>query len=225
MKNKKKELILFLSNLISENRRTKFNEVVNHRTRHISVVLEDIYQPHNASAVLRSCDIFGVQDIHIIENRNTYTVNPDIALGSAKWLNLHKYKKNDNNTLTCLRTLKEKGYTIVATSPYDNYPTLDELTIDHPIALVFGTELTGISETVINNTDKFVRIPMYGFTESFNISVCAALCLYTLVNKLRKSEISWQLNEDEKDEIILQWLRNSIKKSEIIEKEFLSKFQ
>ena len=224
MKNKKKELISFLSNMISENRRDKFDAVANYRTRHITVVLEDIYQPHNASAVLRSCDIFGVQDIHIIENRNTYTVNPDVALGSAKWLSLHKYKKNDNNSLACLNDLKEKGYKIVATSPYEKYPTLDELVIEQPIALVFGTELTGISDTIINNADEFVRIPMYGFTESFNISVSAALCLHTLVNKLHKSSINWKLTDDEKDEILLQWLKNSIKKSDIIEKEFLSKY-
>ncbi len=223
MKNKKKELIAFLSNLISENRRIKFDEVLNYRTKHISVVLEDIYQPHNASAVLRSCDIFGVQNIHIIENRNTYTINPDVALGSAKWLSLHKYKKNDNNTLTCLNNLKGKGYKIVATSPYEKYPTLDELSINQPLALVFGTELTGISDTVINNADEFVRIPMFGFTESFNISVCAALCLHTLITKLHKSNINWKISEDEKDEIVLQWLKTSIKKSDIIEKEFLSK--
>lgn len=223
MKNRKKELIAFLSNLISENRIEKFDEVLNYRTKHISVVLEDIYQPHNASAVLRSCDIFGIQNIHVIENRNTYTINPDVALGSAKWLSLHKYKKNDNNTLTCLNNLKEEGYKIVATSPYEKYPTLDELSITQPLALVFGTELTGISDTVINNADEFVRIPMYGFTESFNISVCAALCLHTLVNKLHKSDINWKISEDEKDEIVLQWLKTSIKKSDIIEKAFLGK--
>jgi tRNA (guanosine-2'-O-)-methyltransferase len=223
VKNKKKELIAFLSNLISENRRKKFDEVLNYRTKHISVVLEDIYQSHNASAVLRSCDIFGIQNIHVIENRNTYTINPDVALGSAKWLSLHKYKKNDNNTLICLNNLKEKGYKIVATSPYEKYSTLDELSIKQPLALVFGTELTGISDTAINNADEFVRIPMYGFTESFNISVCAALCLHTLVNKLHKSDINWKISEDEKDEIVLQWLKTSIKKSDIIEKEFLSK--
>jgi tRNA (guanosine-2'-O-)-methyltransferase len=220
----KKELISYLSNLISDNRKEKFNEVLHCRTRYISVVLEDIYQPHNASAVLRSCDIFGVQDIHIIENRNTYTVNPDIALGSAKWLSLHKYKNNDNNTLTCLKSLKEKGYRIVATSPYEKYPTLDELSIEQPIALVFGTELTGISDTIVKHADEFVRIPMYGFTESFNISVCAALCLHTLINKLHKSDKSWKLNDDEKDEILLQWLKKTIKKADIIEKNFMRGF-
>src|SRR3954466_4826771 len=103
-----KELITYLSQFISENRRSKFDEVLNYRTRHITIVLEDLYQPHNASAVLRSCDIFGIQDIHIIENRNAYTVNRDIALGSPKWLNTYKYSEPKNNTLNCINQLKEK---------------------------------------------------------------------------------------------------------------------
>lgn len=217
------ELIEYLSGFISENRRQKFVEVIRWRTRHITVVLEDIYQPHNASAVLRSCDCFGIQDIHVIENRNRYTVNPDVALGSPKWLNLHKYKQAENNTLSCLRSLKEKGYRIVATSPHKNDCNIEDLPIDGKLALVFGTELEGISDTVREQADEFVKIPMFGFTESFNISVSAAICLHTLVNRLHRSGIKWQLEEKEKEEVLLGWLRNSINRSELLEKEFLKK--
>lgn len=218
-----KELIDYLSNLISENRRAKFDEVLNYRTRHITIVLEDLYQPHNASAVLRSCDIFGIQDIHIIENRNAYTVNKDIALGSPKWLNTYTYKGAENNTLNCINQLKEKGYRIVATSPHENNCSIEQLSVDTPLALIFGTELTGISETVRAHADEFVTIPMFGFTESFNISVSAALCLHTLTSKLHQSDAEWHLKDSEKDELLLTWLRNTIRKVELIEKDFLEK--
>lgn len=218
-----KELIEYLSQFISETRRAKFDTVLNYRTRHITVVLEDLYQPHNASAVLRSCDIFGIQDIHIIENKNAYTVNKDIALGAPKWLNLHKYRKEDNNSLDCIKKLKEQGYRIVATTPHEKDCNLEDLPIDKPLALFFGTELTGISDTVREHADEYVKIPMYGFTESFNISVSAALCLHTLKEKLHKSKVDWHLNDLEKEELLLSWLRNSIHKVEMIEKDYFLK--
>jgi len=217
------DMINYLSSFISETRRAKFDQVLQYRTRHITIVLEDLYQPHNASAVLRSCDIFGIQDIHIIENKHAYTVNKDIAMGSPKWLNLHKYRNQENNTITCITQLKQKGYHIIATSPNENSYSIDDLPIDQPLALFFGTELTGISETVLQQADKLVKIPMYGFTESFNISVSAALCLRSLTEKLHKSDLNWHLNEEEKQELLLRWLRNSIRKVEMIEKDYMAK--
>ena len=217
------KLILYLSTFLSDSRRSKFDAVLHYRTRFLTVVLEDIYQPHNASAVLRSCDIFGIQDVHIVENSNAYTLNKDVAMGSPKWLDLHKYRKQENNSLVCIKKLKEKGYKIVATSPGKDDCNLDDLPIDTPTALIFGTELTGISNTVKENADAFVKIPMYGFTESFNISVSAALCLHTLTKKLHTSTLEWQLTQDEKQELSLRWLRNSIKKVELIERDYVAK--
>ena len=218
-----KELINYLSNLISDNRRAKFDEVLNFRTRHITIMLEDLYQPHNASAVLRSCDIFGIQDIHIVENKNVYTVNKDIALGSPKWLNISQYREKENNTKSCIEHFKTKGYHIVATSPDKNGCKLEELNITKPIALIFGTELTGISDTVRDMADSFVQIPMFGFTESFNISVSVALFLHTLTAKLHQSSFNWHLSEDEKNVLLLDWLRKSIRKVDLIEKDFFEK--
>ena len=217
------KFIDYLSSFISETRRGKFEEVLNFRTRHITIALEDIYQPHNASAVLRSCDIFGIQDIHIVENKNAYTVNKDIAMGAPKWLNLLKHRNAENNSLECIKKLKEKGYRIVATTPHEKGCNLNELSIEKPLALIFGTELTGISETAIAHADEFVQIPMYGFTESFNISVSAALCLHTLSEKLHRSTVDWHLSESEKNELRLNWLRKSIRKVEMIEKDYFAK--
>ncbi len=221
----KKEVLAFLSTYVTDNRKQLFNQVIQYRTRHITVVLEDIYQPHNASAVLRSADLTGIQDIHIIENRNQYEVNPEVAMGSSKWLDLIKYNDSEENTLKAYDALRKQGYRIIATTPHTEDKNLDEISLDGKMALVFGTELKGLSETAIQNADEYLRIPMYGFTESYNISVSAALTLFTLTEKLRKSEISWQLTEDEKLDILLEWTRRSIKRSELIEKEFFQRMK
>jgi len=218
----KLKLLDHLMSFISEERKKRFSDIIQYRTRHICVVLEDIYQSHNASAVLRSCDLTGVQDIHIIENRNEYDVNPEVALGSSKWLNLIKYNNNDNNTIEAFAKLRTEGYKIVATTPHKNSMNLDSLPLDDKVAVVFGTELTGLSDLAIDSADEYLSIPMYGFTESYNISVSAALTLYTLTQRLRKSEINWKLNDNELTDILLDWARNSISKHEVVEKHFLN---
>ncbi len=218
------ELVTFLSEHITDNRNALFDKVIEDRTKYISVVLEDIYQPHNASAVLRSCDCFGIQDVHIIENRNKYTVNQDVALGSSKWLNLNKYNTEENNTLTAIKLLKEQGYRIVATTPHTNDVELYDFDVSKgKSAIVFGTELTGISDIVKEEADEFLRIPMYGFTESFNISVSAALVLQHLAHQIRKQKVDWKLTREEKQLIKLQWLRATVKSAPLIEKEFFKR--
>ncbi len=215
------ELIKYLSEHITENKKNLFNKVIEDRTRYITVVLEDIYQSHNASAVLRSCDCFGVQDVHIIENRNKYSVNPDIALGSSKWLNMYNYNQKENNTSETIAHLKSQGYRIVATSPHTNDVELHDFDVTKgKAAFIFGTELTGISDVVKQQADEFVRIPMYGFTESFNISVSVALTLQHLAHQIRMLEVDWQLSHQEKLNIKLKWLRATIKSAPLIEKEF-----
>ena len=218
----KKELIKYLSKFSTEHRVELFDKIIDYRTNYITVVLEDIFQPHNASAVLRSCDCFGLQDVHIIENRNQYKVNPDVALGSSKWLNLNKYNNTKENTLEAISVLKNKGYRIVATTPHSNDVDLENFDLNKgKFALFFGTELTGLSEIMLKNADEFLKIPMFGFTESFNISVSAAIILHHLTYKLRNSNIDWKLTPEEKDDLKIQWLKQSIKKADAIEKEFI----
>jgi tRNA (guanosine-2'-O-)-methyltransferase len=221
----RQRLLAFLLTFVSENKKNKFAEFIKYRTRHITIVLEDIFQPHNASAVLRSCDCFGIQDVHIIENNNLYEINPDVALGSSKWLTLYTCNGEKNNTPKCISNLKSNGYKIVAASPYKDDFTPETLPLEQKIALVFGTELQGLSKDAIESADAFVRIPMVGFTESLNISVSAALLLFTLSERLRRSSIDWRLSNEEELEIKLQWARNVIKKSGILEQEFLKKLE
>ena len=216
-----KELINHLASFVTEERWQLMNKIIADRTRYLTVILEDIFQPHNASAVLRTCDCFGVQDVHIIENKNEYTVNPDVALGASKWLNLKKYNETEENTIACIKELKSQGYRIVATTPHTNDVDLEAFDLSKgKIALMFGSELPGLTETALEHADEFLKIPMYGFTESFNISVSAAIVLHHLRWKLNQSEIKWQLSDDEKDEILLNWLRQSIKRSEVVERDF-----
>ncbi len=215
------KLIQYLSQFITEERFDRFLNTIKNRTRYITVVLEDIYQSHNASAVLRTCDCFGIQDVYVIENKNKYTINPDVTLGSSKWLNIIKYNKKENNTENVINILKENNYRIIATTPHSNSVLLENFNIDKgKIALFFGTELKGLSHIALNNADEYLKIPIYGFTESFNISVSAAIILYDLILRLKKSSINWKLNTDEKNEIILKWLRKSIRNSRKIIKEF-----
>lgn len=217
-------LIDYLSKFVTEERLKTFDKVLDCRTRYITVVLEDLYQPHNASAVLRSCDCFGIQDVHIVENRNTYSINPDVTLGSNKWLSLKKYNRKESNTLEAYRSLRNRGYRIIATTPHTEDTTLEGFDLDRgKLALVFGTELEGLSEIAIQEADEYMRIPMFGFTESFNISVSAAIILYHLSNRLRNSTIPWELTQKEKTELKLTWLKRSIKKSDNLVREFLAR--
>jgi len=217
------ELIDYLTTFVTENRKQKFDALIRHRTKHLTVILEDIYQPHNAAAVLRSCDCFGVQDVHVIENQNKFEANPDVELGSAKWITLNKYNSKEENTTDCIKSLKQKGYKIVVTSPHKNDCSIEELDITHKSALFFGTEMRGATPVAFEQADAFVKIPMVGFTESLNISVSAAVTLYTLITRLKKSSVDWHLSKEEENAVRLQWLRNSIPKSGLIEKDFLAK--
>lgn len=221
---KKIALLEYFEQFLTESRNELFESVLQNRTNHITIALENIYQPQNASAVLRSCDLTGIQDVHIIENNNIYDVNPEVAMGSSKWLNLYKYNEYENNTLNAFTKLREKGYRIVATTPHKNDQTPDTIPLDNKIALVFGTELTGLSDIAVQHADEFIRIPMYGFTESYNISVSAAILLYSLTQRLHQSDINWQLTEEERIDTKTEWAKRTISRSDVIERHFLNTY-
>ncbi|MGB2279018.1 MAG: TrmH family RNA methyltransferase [Flavobacteriales bacterium] len=207
---------------ITDERKALFEELIQKRTTYLTVVLENIYQPLNASAVLRSCDCFGIQDVHVIENYNEFKPDREVAMGASNWLTVNRYDKNENNTLDCIQSLKNKGYRIVATSPHNSQTDLINFDLSKgKTALFFGTEVEGLSDVVLENADEHLHIPMYGFTESFNLSVSAAICLYEMRMKMEKENIKWHMTEDEKNQVLLNWLRYSIDRSEIVEEDFL----
>ncbi|MDR2907849.1 MAG: RNA methyltransferase [Bacteroidales bacterium] len=222
----KQALLNHLRNFVKDERASRFEQVINSRTRHLTIALENIFQSQNASAVLRSCECMGVQDVHVIENSYKFETHPDIALGANKWLDIFQYNaENADNTARAIERLRNDGYKIVATTPHKNDFSLEELPIDDKIALFFGTELTGISDEVIEQADYFMQIPMCGFTESYNISVSAALAMYELTKRVRQSSVKWQLSEEERVDILLAWLTRSIRMSEQIIEEWQKKIQ
>ncbi|MBL7963330.1 MAG: RNA methyltransferase [Flavobacteriales bacterium] len=212
------ELYEALTRYISPHKRELFDRLAPLRTRHLTVVLEDIYQPHNASAVVRTCDLVGVQDMHVIENRNAYTLNPEVSLGASKWVDIHRYRKDADNTTSCIEGLRARGYRIIVTSPHGTSDTPSTLDLSSPVAICFGTELTGASDTLMRLADGTLRIPMYGFTESFNISVSAALVLYTLSERMRMLDPHAHcLDADAVRALKLAWARKQLRDAPLIE--------
>ncbi len=183
----------YLEGFITENRKLKFNKVLENRTKHFSIAVEDVYQLHNTSAVMRSCEVFGIQNLHMIEQKFSKTIDKEIALGAEKWVDIYRHTSTEN----CLESLKKQGYQIVATSPHADAHTLDNFDITKPSAIFFGTEKNGLSQEIMDQADAFIKIPMYGFTESLNISVSAALVINSITNKLRTSALDWKLSEED----------------------------
>ena len=212
-----------LAQFVSDHKKSCVEKVLNQRTRHLTVVLENIYQSQNASAAIRTCECMGLQDVHIIENTAEYHLNIRVLKGSYKWMNIERYRaKNTNNTEHCFDHLRSRGYRIMVADPSEDGTSIDEIDISAgKIALVFGNELNGASAYAVENAHEKIRIPMYGFTESLNISVSVAICLNTILGKLRQSSQDISLSLTEKEKIKLTWYRKIVKRSDVLEREFL----
>ena len=197
----------FLENILTENRKERFLNVLKNRTNHFTIVVEDVFQMHNTSAVMRSCEVFGIQELNVIEQRYGKSIDKEIAMGAQKWVDINAF----DSISGCVDSLKAKGYQIIATTPHENDFLMDDFDISKPSALFFGTERDGLSEEILQKADGFLKIPMVGFTESLNISVSAAIIIQNLMHRLRNSDINWQLSEEEILKKRLQWARSSIK--------------
>lgn len=211
-----------LGTFLGDERIGIIKRVLSNRTRYVTVCLEDIYQSQNASAVLRSAEAFGLQDVHIIENSNSFSINPNVVRGSDKWLTIHRYDNSACPTSDAINSLKSKGYRIVATSPHVDGVALEDFDLTKGrAAIFFGNEHNGVSQTLLDQADEFLYIPMYGFTESFNISVAAAMSIHTLRRKLDDQSIDWKLSDEEHDELLFSWLNKAVKRPDPIIKRFL----
>ena len=211
------EYLTYLEGFLTENRKTKFLDILQFRTNHFTVAIEDVFQMHNTSAVMRSCDVFGIQELHVVEQKFGKSIDAEIAMGAQKWVNVQQYQTNQH----CIDKLKKSGYQIVATSPHNNSCLLDDFDFTKKTALFFGTERDGLSEEVLTQADSFLKIPMVGFSESLNISVAAAIILQNLTNRLRNSQLDWKLSEEEIFFKRIDWARKSIKDIDRIEERFL----
>ncbi|MDX1518513.1 MAG: RNA methyltransferase [Gammaproteobacteria bacterium] len=222
---KKEKIVDYLSGFINEQRQALLKEVLAQRTRHLTVVLEDIYQSQNASAVLRTCECLGIQECHVIENDHEYQLNPAVVQGAAKWIELYRYNEQANNSETCLEKLKDRGYNIVAMTLSEHAIPLSELEVNSKLALCFGSEEPGLSDEIYELSDLKVRIPMHGFTQSFNLSVSAGITLYLLRQKLVASDIPWQLDDAEKESLYIEWLAQSTPSGEALLNKILREYE
>ncbi|WP_262733024.1 TrmH family RNA methyltransferase [Gaetbulibacter sp. NE] len=213
------KLLDYLESYLTENRRTRFNKVLSQRTKHFTVATEDVYQLHNTSAVIRSCDVFGIQEVNIVEEINSKRIDREIAMGAQKWVDLNRF----HTVKDCIKDLKSKGYQIVATTPHTNDCLLHEFDVTKKSCFFFGRETEGLSQEVLDNADCYLKIPMSGFTESLNISVSAAIILQHVTTKLKQSEINWQLTETERLEKRMDWIKKTIKSYDKIVERYYSK--
>ncbi len=201
------DLLAYLESFLTEERRNRFREVLDFRTKFLTIAAEDVFQQHNASAIVRSSDVFGLQEVHLIEGRFGKRVDKNIAMGAQQWVDIKSYK----NARECAEALKSEGYKIIATMPSGNAIPLDEFTITEKTVLFFGTEKEGLSPEIVQKADDFLQIPMVGFSESLNVSVSAAIILQKLTTDLRRSDLNWRLNEEEKQAKLLDWTKKTIK--------------
>ncbi|WP_286915436.1 TrmH family RNA methyltransferase [Flavobacterium sp. UBA4197] len=211
--------LAYLENFMTENRKDGFVKVLENRTKHFTVAVEDLFQLHNTSAVMRSCEVFGIQELNVVEQRFGKKIDKEIAMGAEKWVDIHRFNSNQD----CIDNLKARGYQIIATTPHDDDCLLEDFDITKPSAIFFGTERLGLSEEVMQQADGYLKIPMVGFTESLNISVSAAIILQNISTRLRKSDIDWKLTEVEVLEKRIDWARKSIKDIDFITRKYLEK--
>ncbi len=182
------------------------------RTRHITVVLDDIYHPHNISAVVRSCEAFGIQDLHVLQVENPFKPNKGVTKGSQQWITFHRHTSIE----ACVQALRDRGYMLLgADPPSKGYPSLpvDQVEVDRPVALVFGREKEGLHQELRDMCDGLFHIPMRGLTESFNISVTVAITLYVLRTKLDQLPRNiWELSHEEQADLLDDWSVKSVRK-------------
>ena len=213
------DYLKYLEGFLTDNRKERFANVLSTRTNHFTIAVEDIFQFHNTSAVMRSCEVFGIQEINIVEQRFGKNIDKEIAMGAQKWVDINKFETISN----CIQTLKDKGYQNIATPPHNDSCLLHDFDVTKKSALFFGTEKEGLSEEVMSQADGFLKIPMVGFTESLNISVSAAIIIQDITTRLRQTSVNWQLTEEELLEKRLLWAKNTIKDIKRIEARYYSK--
>ena len=201
----------FFSEFVTDERKAKIEEILAQRTEHFHVVVEDTYQEHNAGAIVRSCDCFGVQQLSVIENINEFNVSEGMARGAEKWIDVNYFHGSESGIQNCIDHLRSDDYQIVATVPYPDAASMNDFDITNKSAFFFGREREGLSQQIIDQADANLFIPMVGFTSSLNVSVSVAIVLQTLTHRLRnESSVNWQLSDQRKQLLRLIWYYNSI---------------
>ena len=216
-KNRLQETFDYLKQFLTDERLSKIEHFSHESSDFVLPVMEDVYQFRNAAAIVRSVEACGFHHVVALEEENVFNPNLKVTKGAETWVKVEKMPNN----LDSLKEIKNRGYKILAVSPENNATMLPDYEVKEPIALVFGTELEGVSDEILDFADETLAIPMFGFTKSFNVSVAAAICMYELKQKLMKSGIDYKLSDEKLLEMKIRWAKNSIKSSEQILERFL----
>ena len=216
-KNKLQETFDYLKQFLTDERLRKIEHFSKESSDFVLPVMEDVYQFRNAAAIVRSVEACGFHHVVALEEENVFNPNLKVTKGAETWVKVEKMPNN----LDSLKEIKNRGYKILAVSPENNATMLPDYEVKEPIALVFGTELEGVSDEILDFADETLAIPMYGFTKSFNVSVAAAICMYELKQKLMKSGIDYKLSEEKLLEMKIRWTVNSIRSGEELLERFL----
>ena len=211
------EIYDYLQQFLTDERLSKIEHFSKESSDFVLPVMEDVYQFRNAAAIVRSVEACGFHHVVALEEENVFNPNLKVTKGAETWVQVEKMPNN----LDSLKEIKSRGYRILAVSPEKNATMLPDYEVKEPIALVFGTELEGVSDGILDFADETLAIPMFGFTKSFNVSVAAAICMYELKQKLIKSGIEYKLSDEKLLELKIRWAKNSIKSSEQILERFL----
>src|SRR5574343_40407 len=211
------EIYEYIKQFLTEERLKKIEHFSVESSDFVLPVMEDVYQYRNAAAIVRSVEACGFHQVVALEEENVFNPNLKVTKGADTWVKVEKLPRN----LASLQEIKSRGYKILAVSPEKNATMLPDYEVKEPIALVFGTELEGVSDEILDFADETLAIPMFGFTKSFNVSVAAAICMYELKQKLMKSGIDYKLSEEKLLEMKIRWTVNSIRSGEELLERFL----
>lgn len=193
--------------MATQAREEKIRRVVSQRQNGLVLVLEDIHDPHNVQAIVRTCEAFGIQDVYLIFDKEAYfnpkKVGKSSSSSANKWIDFHVYKSTEE----CLKFLKDEHYTIVAAvaDPKAEKLTDSNLT-EHKIAVVVGNEHSGLSETAVRETDVSITIPMHGMIQSLNVSVASAILLYEIIRQRSKNPTAYVLSKARQSDLIISFL-------------------
>ena len=213
------ERTAYMESFLTNERREVLRRTLSSRTRYMTILTENTFHPQNASALVRHCEAFGVQELHTVETRCKFNPNVNIVRGTDKWVDITRH----DSTADAIAALKGAGYRLVATTPHRESCTPETFDVERgPFCLVFGTEHAGVTDEIIEAADEYLRIPMCGMVESLNVSASAAILIYMLSQRMRLSpSIDWHLKEADEREMLFRWVMSSVRDAErILERQF-----
>lgn len=216
------ERTAYMESFLTEERKEVLRRTLSSRTRYMTILTENTFHPQNASALVRHCEAFGVQELHTVETRCKFNPNVNIVRGTDKWVDITRH----DSTADAISALKGAGYRLVATTPHRESCTPETFDVAKgPFCLVFGTEHAGVSDEIIEAADEYLRIPMCGMVESLNVSASAAILIYMLSQRMRLTpEIDWHLQDADEREMLFRWVMSSVRDAErILERQFPEK--